>query len=61
LSFNFVQNNLRLVIRQMHNTGLEKVAVQCSAETFVLDQRFVFSFDICGENSNLRQTEKRQR
>jgi hypothetical protein len=41
----------------MNNTGLEKVAVPCSAETFVLDQRFVFSFDICGENLHFRQTE----
>jgi len=41
------------------NTGLAKVAVQCSADTFVVNQTFVFRINICGENRHLRQTRKR--
>ena len=41
------------------NTGLAKVAVQCSADTFVLNQTLVFRINICGENRHLRQARKR--
>ena len=37
------------------NTGLAKVAVQCSADTFVVNQSFVLRINICGENRHLRQ------
>jgi hypothetical protein len=33
-----------------HNTGLAKVAVQCSADTFVVNQSLVLRINICGEN-----------
>jgi hypothetical protein len=32
------------------NTGLAKVAVQCSADTFVVNQTLVLRINICGEN-----------
>ena len=41
------------------NTGLAKVAVQCSADTFVVNQSLVLRINICGENSHFRQARKR--
>jgi hypothetical protein len=41
------------------NTGLAKVAVQCSADTFVVNQSLVLRINICGENRHLRQALKR--
>jgi len=41
------------------NTGLAKSAVQCSADTFVINQSLVLRINICGENSHLRQARKR--
>ena len=38
-----------------HNTGLAKVAVQCSADTFVVNQILILRINICGENRHLRQ------
>ncbi len=43
------------------NTGLAKVAVQCSADTFVVNQSLVLRINICGENRHLRQARKRYR
>ncbi len=40
------------------NTGLAKVAVQCSADTFVVNQSLVLRINICGENRHLRQARK---
>jgi len=42
-----------------HNSGLAKVAVQCSADTFVVNQTFVLRINICGKNRHLRQAAKR--
>jgi hypothetical protein len=42
-----------------HNTGLAKVAVQCSADTFVVNQSLVLRIKICGENRHLRQAQNR--
>jgi len=41
------------------NTGLVKVAVQCSADTFVVNQSLVLRINICGESRHLRQARKR--
>jgi len=41
------------------NTGLAKVAAQCSADTFVVNQSLVLRINICGENRHLRQARKR--
>ena len=41
------------------NTGLAKVAVQCSADTFVVNQSLVLRINICGKNRHLRQATKR--
>ncbi len=45
--------------RAAHNTGLAKVAGQCSADTFVVNQSLVLRINICGENRHLRQAQKR--
>ena len=41
------------------HTGLAKVAVQCSADTFVVNQTLVLRINICGENRHLRQARNR--
>lgn len=41
------------------NTGLAKVAVKCSIDTFVVNQSLVLRLKICGENRHLRQARKR--
>ncbi len=41
------------------NTGLAKVAVQCSADIFVVNQSWVLRINICGENRHLRQARNR--
>jgi hypothetical protein len=33
------------------NSGLAKVAVQCSADTFVVNQSFVLRINICGKKT----------
>jgi hypothetical protein len=43
------------------NTGLAKVAVQCSADTFVVNQSLVLLINICSENRHLRQAPERYR
>ena len=42
-----------------HNTGLAKVAVQCSVDTFVVNQSLVLRINICGENRHRRQARNR--
>ncbi len=37
-----------------HNTGLAKVAVQCSAYTFVVNQTLVLRMYLFGKNRHLR-------
>jgi hypothetical protein len=41
------------------NRRLAKVAVQCSADTFVVNQTLVLRINICGKNRHLRQAPKR--
>ena len=41
--------------QQPGNTGLAKVAVQSSADTFVVNQSLVLRINICGKNRHLRQ------
>jgi len=38
---------------------LAKVAVQCYADRFVVNQTLVLRINICGENRHLRQAPKR--
>ena len=45
--------------RAATNSGLAKVAVQCSADTFVVNQSLVLRMNICGENRHLRQARNR--
>ena len=42
-----------------HRTGLAKGAVQCSADTFVVNQTLVLRINICGVNRHLRQARNR--
>lgn len=41
--------------RASDNSGFKKLAVQCSADTFVVNQSLVLRINICGENRHLRQ------
>jgi hypothetical protein len=41
------------------NSGLAKVAVQCSANIFVVNQSLVLRINICRENPHLRQARER--
>jgi hypothetical protein len=41
------------------NTGLAKVAVSFSADTFVVKESLVLRINICGENRHLRQARNR--
>jgi hypothetical protein len=43
------------------NRCLAKVAVQCSADTFVVNQSLVLRINICVENRHLRQAPNRYR
>jgi len=52
-------HSLFLFFQLTHNTGLAKVAVQCYADTFVVNQSLVLLINICGENRHLRQARKR--
>ena len=45
--------------RPAYNSGLAKVAVQCSADSFVVNQTLVLRINICGKNRHLRQAAKR--
>ena len=53
------RTQLRTVRRAADNTGLAKVAVQCSADTFVVYQSLVLRINLAetrdGENRRLRQ------
>ena len=42
-----------------HNSTYKKLAVQCSADTFVVNQTLVLRMNICGENRHLRQARNR--
>jgi hypothetical protein len=41
------------------NSGLAKVAVQYSADSFVVNQSLVLRINICGGNRHLRKAAKR--
>jgi hypothetical protein len=43
------------------NRRLAKVAVQCCADSFVVNQSLDLRINICGENRHLRQAPKRYR
>jgi hypothetical protein len=42
-----------------HNNTYKKLAVQCSADTFVVNQSLVLRINICGINSQLLVAAKR--
>jgi len=45
--------------KRTHNGGSAKVAVQFSADTFVVNQTLVLRINICGENRHLSQAANR--
>jgi len=45
--------------RPAGNSGLAKVAVECSVDTFLVNQSLVLRINICGENRHLRQAWER--
>lgn len=44
---------MKLKIKTSSNTGFVKVAVQCYAVTFVVNQNLALRINICGENCQL--------
>jgi hypothetical protein len=44
---------------QPHNWRYAKVAVQCSSDSFVVNQNLVLRINICGKNRHLRQAPDR--
>jgi hypothetical protein len=48
-------------IKTAANSTYKKLAVQCSADTLVVNQILVFRINICGENRHLCQAAKRYR
>jgi hypothetical protein len=59
LNVDFKHLCLGRAIARTHNTGLAKVAVQCSADILVVNQSLVLRINICGENRHLRQARNR--
>jgi len=51
--------NIRTTRTPAPNSGLAKVAVSFSADTFVVKESLVLRINICGENRHLRQAAKR--
>ena len=51
--------NIRITRTPAPNSGLAKVAVSYSADTFVVAESSVLRINICGENRHLRQAAKR--
>lgn len=51
--------NIRTTRTPAPNSGLAKVAVLFSADTFVVKESLVLRINICGENRHLRQAAKR--
>jgi hypothetical protein len=50
-----------MVIKTAHNSGLAKVAVQCSADTFLVKESSALHINICGTNRHLLQAANRYR
>jgi len=46
--------------KRTDNSSYKKLAVQCSADTFVVNQTLVLRMNICGKNRQLLVAAKRQ-
>ena len=53
------RNNLIKVERRTDNSTYKKLAVQCSAEDFLVAESFVLLINICGKNCQLLVAAKR--
>ena len=49
----FVATRLRTEKKAATNSTYKKLAVQCSADTFVVNQTLVLRMNICGKNRQL--------
>lgn len=54
-----IKNNKWTNRKAADNKGLAKVEVQCSADTFVINQTLVLRININGENRRLQQAPER--
>jgi len=52
-------NNVTMERTPAGNSSLAKLAVQCSADTFVVNQTLVLRINICGKNRQLLESAKR--
>ena len=50
---NFELRTMGRIRKTGHNNTYKKLAVQCSADTFVVNQTLVLRINICGENRQL--------
>ena len=48
-----------MTIKTAYNRRLAKVAVQCSADSFVVNLSLILRINICGENRHLSQAPNR--
>ena len=53
------RHSIEQIEARTDNTGLAKVAVQCSADTFVVNQTLVLRINICAEKPAHRKSAKR--
>jgi hypothetical protein len=54
-----LSENVERTRKAADNRRLAKVAVQFSADSFVVNQSLVLRINICGENRHLRQAQNR--
>jgi len=59
MSLKIDMTDLRVDNSPAHNSGLAKVAVSFSADSFEVNQTLVLRINICGENRHLRQAPNR--
>jgi len=59
LCFGLQELVLQTDSRAADNSGLAKVAVQCSTDTFAVNQSLVLRINICAKNHHLRQAANR--
>ncbi|CAN5663149.1 hypothetical protein BH11BAC1_BH11BAC1_05550 [soil metagenome] len=56
---NFELRTMGRIRKTGHSSTYKKLAVQCSADTFVVNQSLVLRINICGENRQLLVAAKR--
>ena len=59
MNFNYLIFISNVIILTFYNSGLAKVAVQCSKDSFVVIQTLVLQIKFCGKSHALRLAAKR--